>query len=142
MYGTYSHEFYGGLSNTNAAASVSFVSIGAGMSVVGPFPGYATVDDNAGGTAQVRTLTGSALTNLITYRFDAVDIATVAANGMRIGMWTDGLDGAGWAGAEYGVEHVRAGLVIGSATTTLTPNSTIDAHFFDITGRQIQTVKE
>ena len=133
-YGSYAGEFVGVVNNN--LPDINFISIGAGNSVVGPFPGYATVDNDAGGSGVVRTTTGPTISNVITYVFQDANVALNAPNGIRVGLFTDGLDGAGFTGGSYSVEHIRGGGSLGTATSVLAPNAVIDGHFFDVTSIQ------
>ena len=137
-YGTWAGEHVG-IENHNAPHIV-FVSIGAGNAVVGPFGGYDSVDNDAGGSATLRTTTGNDLSNVITYSIP--DVSTIPF-GVRVGWLVDGLDGPVFTGISYPMEHFRQGVSQGSSTIGVTPNgtgtagvTTMDGLFFDLTGVQ------
>jgi hypothetical protein len=105
---------------------------------VGPFTGYATVDDiNGNGTTppdrQVKTTTNNAAggTDIVMYTFRVTQ--AVAANEiMRVGIALDGLNGVIYTPASIGVkEKTGAGT---SEVATANSNATLDMYFFDVAG--------
>ncbi|HEX2748006.1 MAG TPA: PEP-CTERM sorting domain-containing protein [Verrucomicrobiales bacterium] len=137
-YGTWAGEHVG-VENHNAP-HIGFISIGAGNQVVGPFGGYDSVDNGAGGSATMLTTTGNDLSNVITY---SIPDASTIPFGVRVGWIVDGLDGPIFTGISYTMEHFRGVTSLGSATIGLTPNgtgtagvTTMDGLFFNLTGVQ------
>jgi|GEM_PF-2026464 len=133
-YGSAGYDLFG--LNTSQPGYNQFVSIGPSIAVVGPFAGYATIDNPGFADAQVRTTTAGtggagSKAAVITYQ---INNAASIPNGFRIGIMTDGLDSAGWGSQGVFVEQT-AGTGGGSAFVNVNPirNSTIDMLFFDIT---------
>jgi hypothetical protein len=114
---------------------------------VGPFPGYAQVDDPNGepypntshGLIPVRTTTDNGATG--TGNAHDMFIFTVLTAGtpdFRLGIANDGLDNAGYSSASVGLRQVAGPSNTGAtANLSATANNVIDMHFFDVRGAQI-----
>ena len=133
VYGTLAHLFYG----IEFKGQNTLYTFDGSDSQVGPFAGYATVDHPAGnGTTpadtQVRTTSNNGGNQMNHAMFVFSAVAGSPAN-VRIGVATDGLDGAGFSPATIGLRQVGGGG--SSFEHTLTSvNNTLDMVFFDVTG--------
>ena len=128
IYGTVAHLFY----RVIFAGQNTLYQFNSSESHVGPFAGYAVVDhpDGVSADIQVRTTTNSAagLADDVMFTFTA--LAGSPAN-VRIGIATDGLNGAQYSPGSIGLAQVGGA----SAEHTLTAvNNTLDMVFFDVTG--------
>lgn len=128
QYGTLAHLFY----RIQFKGQNTLYTFNGSDSQVGPFPGYATVDhpDGISADTQVRTTTsgGGAGPDEVMFTFTAQ--AGSPAN-VRIGIATDGLNGAQFTPATIGVRQV-GGTSIEHTLTSV--NNTIDMVFFDLIG--------
>ena len=129
LYGTAARLFY----------IVAFVGggtvygYGGSDAQVGPFPGYAVVDHpTVGVDLEVRTTTNGGVAGPDDVMFTFTALAGSPAN-VRVGVVTDGLNGAVYSPASIGLRQVGGGG--SSAEHTLTAvNSTLDMVFFDVYG--------
>ena len=128
IYGTVAHLFY----RVVFAGQNTLYQFNSSDSQVGPFAGYAVVDhpDGVSPDTQVRTTTNSAagLADDVMFTFTAL---AGSPENVRIGIVTDGLNGAQYSPASIGLRQVGGS----SAEHTLTSvNNTLDMVFFDVTG--------
>jgi hypothetical protein len=127
IYGT-----FGGIAYGDAVVG-AMTFIGA-QSQVGPFAGYATIDDiNGGVDRQVRTTSnsGAAGSDIVMYTFE-LNTAVAANQILRVGIATDGLDNGSFAPGSIGLNEVGgSGL---AERVTVADNAIIDMYFFDVTG--------
>jgi hypothetical protein len=128
VYGTLAHLFY----RIIFKGQNTLYTFNSSDSQVGPFAGYALVDhpDGVSADTQVRTTTnnGAGLADDVMFTFTA--LAGSPAN-VRIGIVTDGLNGAQYSPASIGLRQVGGS----SAEHTLTAvNNTLDMVFFNVTG--------
>lgn len=138
QYGTDGFDLFG--LQVNHTAYNTFAGIGPGIAIVGPFGGYAVIDNPNNPDAQVRTTTNGvggpgSKEAVITYR---ITDASLIPNGFRIGIFTDALDGAQFSSQGLYVEQTAGVGPFGSAFVDLNPfrNNTIDMVFFDLTNAQ------
>lgn len=127
-YGTLAHLFY----RIEFKGQNTLYTFNSSDTQVGPFPGYATVDhpDGVSPDTQVRTTTNGAagLADDVMFTFTAL---AASPENVRIGVATDGLNGAQFSPASIGLRQVGGS----SAEHTLTSvNNTLDMVFFDVTG--------
>jgi hypothetical protein len=128
IYGTFGGIAYG----DDTVGAMTFVWA---QSQVGPFTGYATIDDiNGGVDRQVRTTSnnGVAGSDIVMLTF-ALNTAVAANQILRVGIGTDGLDGASVAPGSIGLNEVGGGGLAEVVTGTGN-NAIIDMYFFDVTG--------
>jgi hypothetical protein len=127
-YGTLAHLFYGVIFK----GQDTLYSFDGSDSQVGPFGGYAVVDhpDGVSADTQVRTTTNGAAGDANRVMFTFTALAGSPAN-VRIGIATDGLDGANFSPASIGLRQVGGSTAEHSLTSV---NSTLDMVFFDVTG--------
>lgn len=137
-YGSDGWDMFG--LNVNHTSYNAFAGIGPGIIIVGPFPGYAVVDNPGNPDAQVRTSTNGiggpgSKEAVISYQ---ITDATQVPNGIRIGIFTDGLDGSQFSSQEIYVEQTAGVGPFGAAQFDTNPilNNTIDMVFFDLTNLQ------
>ena len=126
IYGTFGGIAFG-------AAEVGAMKYIGGQAQVGPFPGYATIDDiNGGVDRQVKTTTNSQVgtTDIVMLTFE-LKTAVAADQILRVGIATDGLDGGQFAPGSIGLSEVGGG---GDEVVAATGNKSMDMYFFDVTG--------
>lgn len=132
-YGSIGYNLFAVANDFRAITRESF---GTNISVVGPYPGYATVDNPLGGTTEVRTTTGGTAGSknaVVTY---LVTNAALIPYGFRMGILTDGLNGTQYSSQAIFVEQTSGGSGAATASTLASLNNTIDMFFFDVTGVQ------
>ena len=97
--------------------------------------GYVVIDDVTIGDPdrQVRTTTNNGIsgTNIVMYTFE-INTAVEAWETLRVGIGTDGLNGANFSPGSIGLAEVGGGG--GLDEISITANNTIDMYFFDVTG--------
>ena len=126
IYGTFGGIAYGD-------AHVGAMQYIGSQDQVGPFAGYATIDDiDGGGDRQVRTTSnnGAAGADIVMLTFE-LKTAVAANQILRVGIGTDGLDGGRFAPGSIGLSEVGGG---GDEVVAATGNASIDMYFFDVTG--------
>ncbi|MDB4488305.1 hypothetical protein N9042_00905 [bacterium] len=128
VYGTLAHLFY----RIEFKGQNTLYTFNSSDRQVGPFAGYAVVDhpDGVSPDTQVRTTTNDAagLADEVMFTFTAL---AGSPGNVRIGIATDGLNGAQFSPASIGLRQVAGS----SAEHTLTSvNNTLDMVFFDVTG--------
>ena len=128
VYGTLAHLFY----RIEFKGQNTLYTFNSSDRQVGPFAGYAVVDhpDGVSLDTQVRTTTNDAagLADEVMFTFTALE---GSPGNVRIGIATDGLNGAQFSPASIGLRQVAGS----SAEHTLTSvNNTLDMVFFDVTG--------
>lgn len=139
IYGSDGYDlFFRG--NNLPAHGISFLSLGPGIRQAGPSTLYASVDDplNPGSDLSLATTTGTSTTpgagvlqaTVITYQFTN---ASLYPNGLRLGIWTDGLDGVRFSSEEIYVSTTGVGGGLAQVDTTPRNNNIMDAYFFNIT---------
>lgn len=130
VYGT-----FGGIAFGDAVfGAMGFVT---SQGQVGPFGGYATIDDTTIGDPdrQVVTTTngGTAGTDVVMYTF-VVNTAVAAGEVMRVGIGLDGLNGAQFSPATIGLVELGGGGGTAEVSVAASNNALIDMYFFDVTG--------
>jgi hypothetical protein len=106
---------------------------------VGPYPGYTVTDHPAGGAdLQVRTTTSGgvppgSLRNMFTFGI----AGTPPANGFRVGVAFDGLNGAQYSPQEIRLTQTTGGSATASVVVEPFRNNTIDMAFFDVKGAAV-----
>ena len=128
IYGTFGGVAYGDALFGNMGYTSS-------QPQVGPFAGYATIDDVTIGAPdrQVKTTSNSAAggTDVVMYTF-TVTSAVSATETLRVGIMLDGLNGASFSPLSIGLKETSGA---GTAEVATTANDgTIDMYFFDVTG--------
>ena len=140
IYGTNGYDlFFAG--NNLPANGITFRGLGPGITSAGPSVNYTAVDDPANPLVDkfIATTTGSGVTpgagavqaTVITYEFTDVSLYP---NGLRMGVWTDGLDGVQFSSEELYVTTTGIGGTTVQVDTTPNNNNVIDAYYFDFTG--------
>eukprot|EP00112_Aurelia_sp_Birch-Aquarium-sp1_P009703 Seg21115.1 transcript_id=Seg21115.1/GoldUCD/mRNA.D3Y31 product="hypothetical protein" protein_id=Seg21115.1/GoldUCD/D3Y31 len=130
VYGTFGGIAYAAGGTSNAVGAANLVS---SQGIVGPFPGYATIDNILGGAdVAVATTTNNAVagTDQVMATF-SITSAVALGDTLRVGIMIDGLDGAGFSPASIGLAQVGSADV---AEQAVTANNTVDMYFFDVTG--------
>lgn len=138
QYGTDGFDIFG--LAVNHTAYNTFAGIGSGIGITGPHAGYTVIDIPNQPDGAVKTLTNGvggpgAKAAVISYR---ITDASLIPDGFRIGVLTDGLDGAQFSSQGLYVEQTAGSGTFGSAFVDLNPfrNNTIDMVFFDLTDAQ------
>lgn len=128
IYGT-----FGGVAFGDAVVgAMDFISAQSQVGNAGS--GYVIIDDINGGTDRmVRTTTNNQVgtNDIVMYTFE-LNTSVEAWETLRVGIGTDGLNGAQFTPASIGLAEVGAGG--GLDEVSITANSTVDLYFFDVTG--------
>lgn len=129
IYGT-----FGGIAFGDAVyGAMTFIS--AQQQVGNAGSGYAIIDDVTIGDPDrmVRTTTNAQIgtNDIVMYTFE-LNTAVEAWETLRVGIGTDGLNGAQFTPGSIGLAEVGGGG--GLDEVSITANNTIDLYFFDVTG--------
>lgn len=130
IYGTFGGIAFGDI----VYGAMTFISA---QKQVGPFAGYATIDDVTIGDPdrQVRTTTneGATGTDIVMYTF-GLNTSVEAWETLRVGIGTDGLNSGVFAPGSIGLVELGGGGGLAEVAATVNANATMDMYFFDVTG--------